>query len=379
MPSAPTQTQTRIPQIDLLKGLACTAIVWHHLAFYGPMSDIARPLAPALFDWLYAYGRLAVQVFLVLGGYLAAAQLAPQGRARFSGALQTIARRLARLLPCYALALLLALLAAALVRPWLDHPSVPDAPTLAQLLANALLLQDLVGADALSAGIWYVAIDLQLFALSVLLFAGVRALPWARRREPTLAQALVLGATAASLWLFNRSAALDSWAAYFFGAYGLGMLAHWAAAASSARQRWLWLAAIALLAASALAIDWRSRIAVAGLTACGLALAPSPARASAWNSRGAWRAAAPLLHLGQMCYPVFLVHFAVSLPVSALVSSLWPTAALPNALGMLASFSLSLAAGRALHLRVERQPARWSAALRWQLLLLGAGLLVAQA
>ncbi|HSV53424.1 MAG TPA: acyltransferase, partial [Burkholderiaceae bacterium] len=58
----PTQ---RLPLIDALKAVACVMIVWHHLAFYGPMSDIAQPLAPRLISWLYDYGRMAVQVFLV--------------------------------------------------------------------------------------------------------------------------------------------------------------------------------------------------------------------------------------------------------------------------------------------------------------------------
>ena len=56
MPAIPS----RSPLIDMVKGMACIAIVWHHLAFYGPMSDIAQPLAPALIAFLYDYGRMAV-------------------------------------------------------------------------------------------------------------------------------------------------------------------------------------------------------------------------------------------------------------------------------------------------------------------------------
>ncbi len=68
-----SQVSSRLPLLDTAKGLACAAIVAHHLAFYGPMSDIAQPLAPDLMAWLYDYARMAVQIFLVLGGYLAAA------------------------------------------------------------------------------------------------------------------------------------------------------------------------------------------------------------------------------------------------------------------------------------------------------------------
>ena len=159
-PALPPISTSRTPLIDVLKGMACIAIVWHHLAFYGPMSDIAQPLAPAVLAWLYDYGRMAVQVFLVLGGYLAASSLAPLAR------------------------------------------------------------------------------------------------------------------------------------------------------------------------------------------------------------------------LGQMSYSVFLVHFCVCLLVNAVVSVLWPQSPVVNALGMLLAFALSLAAGRMLYLRVERHTPRWPTALRWQMGLVGTGMLV---
>lgn len=208
---------SRTPIIDMAKGLACIAIVWHHLAFYGPMSDIAQPLAPGLIGWLYDYGRMAVQVFLVLGGYLAASSLAPQGVPRFDHAGHAIAKRFVRLVVPYAVALLLTVIVAALVRPGLDHASVPDEPTLAQLLANALLLQDIVGESALSAGVWYVAIDFQLFALSVLVWAGARAFPGARAQQHAalLAKSAIVAGMAASLWVLNRMPELDMWAVYF--------------------------------------------------------------------------------------------------------------------------------------------------------------------
>lgn len=361
-------TATRNPLIDMLKGLACATIVWHHLAFYGPMSDAALPLFPGLMAWLYDYGRMAVQLFLVLGGYLAATSLAPQGLARFDSASQQVARRFVRLVIPYAVALLLAVLVAALVRPWFDHPSVPEEPSLPQLLANALLLQDIVGEDALSAGVWYVAIDFQLFALTTLLLAGVRALPGlAQGQRAWLAQALVVAGTAASLLWFNREPGLDMWALYFFGAYGLGMMASWAVRSERPAP---WLAGMALLGALALALDFRARILVALVSALGLV----------WALRHplnlpAGPAVALLQRLGQMSYSVFLVHFPVCLLANALVHLCWPGAVAANALGMLAAFGLSLAAGRVLYQRVELPVPTWAQALRWQASLMGVGML----
>src|SRR5690606_32009857 len=116
----------------------------------------------------------------------------------------------------------------AAVRPWFDDPAVSPDPDLAQLVAHALLLQGVAGEESLSAGVWYVAIDFQLFALTVLLLAGVRALV-APARRARVGQALVVVLAAASLLLFNRDADWDVWALYFFGAYGLGMMACWTA------------------------------------------------------------------------------------------------------------------------------------------------------
>lgn len=363
---------SRDPLIDILKALACALIVWHHLAFYGPMSDVAWPLFPGLFAWLYNDARMAVQVFLVLGGYLSVAHLAPQGRARFESVQQQLGRRFTRLVVPYAVALVVALLAAAVVRPWLDHSSVPTEPRLSQLLAHALLLQNIVGEESLSAGVWYVAIDFQLFLMATLLFAGVRAVRvLGAHREVLVAQSLVVLGMAASLLVFNRQPALDMWGVYFWGSYGMGMVVYWAV--RSRRTGW-WLACLVALVGLALVQDFRPRIAVALLTALGLAWALR--HPLAWRSHAA---VAWLQPWGQMSYSVFLVHFPVCLLVNALVHGLWPQAVLPNVLGMLAAFVLSLAAGRLLYRWVEKPAPTWHQGLRWQAGLVGTGLLVVRA
>ena len=167
-------SHSRSALIDCTKGLACAAIVWHHLAFYGPMSDVAHPVMPDLLDWLYEYARMAVQIFLVIGGFLAAASLAPMGLARFDSPWSKIGKRFVRLVVPYAVALVVTIVISAAIRPWFDHESVSADPDLWQLFAHALLLQNIVGEESLSAGVWYVSIDFQLFAGTVLLLGAVR-------------------------------------------------------------------------------------------------------------------------------------------------------------------------------------------------------------
>ena len=167
----------RLPLIDLLKVVASQLIVLHHLAFYGPMADHAAPLMPRLIDWLADPARMVVQVFLVVGGYLAALSLAPDGRVRTPTRVTSrLLERYLRLALPLTLALLLAIVAAAVARNCMEHPSVPVSPSPMQFFAHLLLLQDVIGKEALSAGIWYVAIDLQLYAALVLWLALVVAL-----------------------------------------------------------------------------------------------------------------------------------------------------------------------------------------------------------
>lgn len=346
-------TPQRLPGIDALKGLACALIVWHHLAFYGPMSDVVYPFAPGLIDWLYDYARMAVQLFLVVGGFLAAASLAPQGVAAFEAPGHLVLRRYARLVKPYLVALAVSVLVAALVRPWFDHPSVPAAPGVLQLLAHVLLLQDVLGQEALSAGVWYVAIDFQLYVLAVLVFAATK------QRQSNTPKAVSMGAAAVlllallSLLVFNRRLSFDVTALYFFGSYALGMLAFWASRAVGAR-RVSWLAVMALLGVLALALDFRGRLVVALVTAFGLvwlAGLQKDARPLRWLQQR------QLVQLGKMSYSVFLIHFPVCLLVNALISHFWPTQLAANALGMLLAFALSLLAGRVLYRRVESAPA----------------------
>jgi peptidoglycan/LPS O-acetylase OafA/YrhL len=355
-------TSPRLPGIDALKGLACVMIVWHHLAFYGPMSDVVHPVAPALMGWLYDYGRMAVQVFLVVSGFLAAASLAPQGVAVFESPGRLVLRRYWRLVKPYLVALAVSVLVAALVRPWFAHPSVSAASTLPQLLAHVFLLQDILGQEALSAGVWYVAIDFQLYTLAVLIFAFARRFQFAQGEGGDAAHAtsasaqlgvsLILLLALASLLFFNRLPAFDITALYFCGSYALGMFAFWASRKLGARRAF-WLATMAVMGGLALALDFRGRLVVALVTAFGL-VGLSSLEPQAWAVR--WLQQRRLVQLGQISYSVFLIHFPVCLLVNAVIGYFWPTQLIANVAGLLLAFMLSLLAGSALYRWIECRP-----------------------
>jgi peptidoglycan/LPS O-acetylase OafA/YrhL len=229
----------------------------------------------------------------------------------------------------------------------MTHYSISAMPTAMQLAAHALLLHSILGYESISAGAWYVAIDFQLYAMLTMLLwltgglARRRAMPW-------LAPLLVVAGVSASLFYFNRDAAWDAWAPYFFGSYGLGVIAWWA------RDLGRRPAVVALLLAAilaptlyALTIDFRSRIALALLVACALVLA-SRRGVLLSRQRFAW-----IRSFGRISYAIFLVHFPVCLVVNAAFAKFVPARPLLQAGGMVLAWAASLAAGALFYRWVE--------------------------
>ncbi|MCX9157556.1 acyltransferase family protein [Niveibacterium sp. 24ML] len=327
-----SRTASRFVLIDALKALASQLIVLHHLAYYGPMSDLASALAPALFAWLAHDARLVVQVFLVIGGFLAARGLAPD--ARFSareGLVTLVWQRYLRLAVPLMAMLVFAIVAAAIARALFEHDATPARPSIVQVLAHLFLLQDLVGQEALSAGVWYVAIDLQLFALFAMIMWLARA-P-GPRVSAVLGPVAVAGLALLSIFYFNRDAAWDVAAPYFFGAYALGAFAWWGAQ----RGRAWWLMALMTATLLALEVDFRERLALAACVALALMLAQSKPH---WCRALDWRL---LAWLSRISYPLFLIHFPVCLLVNAAFAVWLPQTAPVQALGVLIAWLGSVA------------------------------------
>jgi peptidoglycan/LPS O-acetylase OafA/YrhL len=344
--------QARHSHLDALKAVGAQLIVLHHLSAYGPLAEALHRLAPSLAGWLYDYARMAVQIFLVLGGFLAVQHLGPTARAQ-SSLRMAVLRRYQRLVLPFFGALLLAVVSAALARRWMNEDFVPVAPGWGQVLAHALLLQDMLDIEALSAGVWYVAVDFQLFLLLALLMR----LGYQADLRQRLTQALVLGLMLASLLVFNRQPALDAWAPYFFGSYGLGAAAWWAGRSRHPVHGLLLIAAIGALA---LWMEFRERIALALTVALLLGVMLSlrhrvpPERHPLPPALRRW------IHLlGQNSYALFLVHFPVLMLVNAFYAQLGSASAATLACVVLGYWLASMALAWAFERYVETPLARW--------------------
>lgn len=338
--------------LDVLKATGCILIVLHHLAFYGPMSDVVMQAWPALIEALYAHGRLAVQVFLVCSGFLMATTLSTTRVWGWTNTMRMAWLRYLRLTIPLLAALSVTVLLTEYLRDDHDVSHLSATPDWHSALAHLLLMQHVLDFEALSAGIWYVAIDFQLYLITLLtlLFASQVAHRFPSLRIETLRWQLWLGLSLASLMVWNLNDELDNYGVFFFGSYGMGLLACTARQSRMGFQGW---AVLVVLGVLALWVDPRWRIATAW--GCALLLLWAP---SGWFSgeRLPLRVQHVIQWLSKVSYSVFLIHYAVILAVSAGVSAHWPDDVWANALGMAVSVALSVWIGSALNRLTERQP-----------------------
>ena len=345
-------SRNRLLHVDALKAFAAQLIVLHHLSAYGPIADAVQSLVPWLITGLFRYGRMAVQVFLVVGGFLSARALCERGQGGqvLRGAVpELLWRRYLRLAPAFMVAVLLTLACSALIEPWLPE-LVPESVSIGQLIAHGLLLQGVLGHEALTVGAWYVAVDFQLFALLV----GLLWLARSFRRANAVLLVLFLGV--ASLFVFNLMPGLDAWAPYFFGSYSLGVIVHWLSRRRSALVRRLGLMLLSLVVMAALVLDFRERVLIAGVTALLLALLQQ--RHLAGHVLATRRSASVLASLGTQSYSLFLVHFPVCLLVNGLFERLELSGGCTGLAFMAAAWGLSNLAARPFHRWIEAPAGR---------------------
>ena len=351
--------------LDLLKAAGCLLIVLHHMAFYGPMADVVASRWPAGMDWLVQHARLAVQMFLVCSGFLTAQSLAAMPALTWRRVGQATSKRYLRLAIPLLAALSLTVLVSEAIRPGFVHESLSDPPDWPQALAHLFFLQHALNLEALSVGVWYVAVDLQLFVLALLVLWLAQRLPsWLGGTPLGWQGLLTLALVAMSLIEWTHDEELDDTALYFWGAYGMGWLAWHARQLSLPASRWGLFLTLGLLS---LTMDVRFRALTAWASAALLMAAPSawlvspvsprPQHEQLWRRVVSW--------LSRISYAVFVVHFGVCLLINFGVHHLWPDSVAMNALGMGTALGLSLLAGQAVHHCTERGAATWTHWIAW--------------
>ena len=350
--------------IDVLKVLAAQIIVLHHCVSYGELASAAKELLPSVSTFLFDYGRYAVQVFLVVAGYLAAqsvGKLMAIGHAHSNGfgtrlVMLLALRRYLRLVGPYVVALLITIVCASLARQWSADEYIGQPETIAQVLAHLFLLQGVLGYESISAGVWYVAIDWQLFTALAVAYAVFQ------RQMVRIGVISIL--IVASLLYFNRHADYENSFIYFIGSYGLGILAYWASSLNTINANLGWVSAKKVLMAIALIVlvSALHSVWLRNYLALGIAFLLVYAGNRPYPHPQSWLAIA-MQWASARAYCAFLIHFAfILLANMALVALNVESPAIGLGLIALVSVLCWIAAGY-LYRWVELPIGRWRPAM----------------
>jgi peptidoglycan/LPS O-acetylase OafA/YrhL len=230
--TAPTRTaRGRLVGLDGVRGLAALYVVVDH-TYLRSFPGYPVTTAPFWAGWLI-YGRFAVVVFITLSGFSLAVSPARAGW-RLDGVPKFLQRRAWRIVPPYWAALLFSLLVA-----WLIIPQPGQAvPTARSVLANGLLLQDVIDAPSPNRAFWTIAIEAQLYLVFPLLLLCIRRLGSLAMVGAVTAIVVAVGLAAPHSLLANAWAVrfeLD-----FAGLFAIGMMAAGILTASRRLRSWPW-------------------------------------------------------------------------------------------------------------------------------------------
>jgi peptidoglycan/LPS O-acetylase OafA/YrhL len=223
----PLQFKNQYLFVDFLKTIAVQIIIFHHLSNYGIIPIKVHEIFPGFIDFVGQFGRYAVQIFLVIGGYLTAKSL-PQTLTNF-GLLKTIINRYLRLAPTYIVAIVFTVICAMIARSVHYEAYIGEPETFLQILAHFFFLQSILGFDSISLGVWYVAIDWQLYIFASCLLFFLKSF-----KNTFLILSIVMFG---SLMYFSQNSIFDNYFIYFVGAYGLGIMAFLAEDSSHSETR----------------------------------------------------------------------------------------------------------------------------------------------
>ena len=361
-PSATPAPDSRLLFLDALRAFASLLIVWHHFALYPPLSTQAEPILGPVIDWFRNHAR-ATQVFFVVGGFVMARSMS--ARSWDLGRVGTyVIQRYYRLGIPYLVAIAVAIAACAFARGWLAESVTGAVPTFPQLLAHLFFLQDLLGYEQLSAGLWFVCINFQLSLIYVAALYLQSALTRRLGSPPRSSfhslctnVPILLGwaLSAASLFYFNLDPRWDSTAFYFYPYFFMGTMVHHGL--RDARSQWMLWLYFALIVVG-MCYDWRWRLASALVVGALLFGAEKSGIGSRWPKSRA------VARLGRVSYSLFLIHFPVLVVVSGLWVWLgWDTPAASVA-GLLVAFTASVASAFGFYRLVEapagKLSRRWS-------------------
>ncbi|CAN5705493.1 hypothetical protein BH09PLA1_BH09PLA1_30050 [soil metagenome] len=307
----------RFTHLDGLRGLAALYVVLHHAWAEVAWTASGLPAIVKQLTHFLSHGTLAVDVFIVLSGFvLMMPVLASPDRKLRGGIVGFVKRRAMRILPPYYGALAICLLLIAFV-PQLRNPSggrwddALPAFSFGAIGSHLLLLHNLSREWIwkIDNPMWSVATEWQIYFVFALVLVPI----WRRRGiVASVCVAMTTGAIIEAFMPVNNEACF-----HFIGLFGFGMAAaHWVnktQGSSAARSRKASFVAAACVAMIAMvmtvpALTRQPKIAVDLVIGAATAILIA-VTASGESSLTRLLSRAPMRKLGDFSYSVYLIHF----------------------------------------------------------------------
>ena len=344
------QAGQRFGLLEACKGLAACIIVGHHFCEYSPRSNVADQFAPDLMYGIYNYGLFVVHLFFVFGGFVLAITMTDKPIS-WKKAWLAFGLRYLRLAPPYLVMLILLIAASRAMLGHAMNPPLIESFSWWQLLAHVFFLQDVLGYGNLSAGTWYLCIDLQYAGFFLLIQSILVIIGKTTGQEnfgPSAMSAILFPFGIVSTWYWSRELANDIYVFYFLGSLVLGTLVGWTL---QGRIHWLIFPLYVIAMTASLIIELRPRILVAiGSSLTIYAVVRFFPKGSVPR---------PLLWLGKVSYSLFLIHYLVNGLVLHGLNTWVGSSPFRAFASMIVAFTASLLAAAALHYWIEAPCHQW--------------------
>ena len=330
----------RLVGLDVLRGFAAVAVMVHH---HGQYYDVLYPGRTPLSVNFFA-GHFGVELFFIISGFVILMTIE-----RKATVWAFAVARAARLMPCFLAALVLATVILAIA------PMPPlDTPTIGRFLANVTMAPLLFGERVVDLPYWTLSYEM-VFYLSMALLLALGCL----RQIEGIAIAWIAAGLAFTTLVdvehHHRTAILLL--AYYSNFFVIGMCLYLVQAGRA--RPVTWVALVLAILTSARGGGEQAFYASSGLY-LSLTMAFTLLVWLGTTAVGRWVAVPPLVFLGRISYPLYLVHVVLGFQVIRFgVEHGWSTAA-----GVVAAIAVSLAAATLLHYLVEVPGQRWAHAAR---------------
>jgi peptidoglycan/LPS O-acetylase OafA/YrhL len=285
----------RIAGLDVLRGFAAMAVMLHHHAQY---YDVLYPgRVPLPID--LGPGHFGVELFFIISGFVILMTIERKSAVR-----DFAVSRVARLMPAF----LAALVIATAIRALWPVPML-DTPTLPQFLANLTMAPSLFGQTGMDMPYWTLTYELIFYVgMAMMLALGlVRRVEWLGLLAVAVSCLLIL---TLDLKLHNRISIVLL--IYYSNFFLIGICLY---RIHAQQARWItWLALVCAIGVTALGGGERS-FDTPGTVYLPVTIAFTGLVWFAVSRHGRWLAWRPLIFVGQISYPLYLVHVVLGFAV----------------------------------------------------------------